>query len=244
MEKHILFCFPYAGGASTVFRKWKSCLHPDIALRAVELASRGSRIKVAPYRNFRELIDDVYLHIKDEILQHPFYFFGHSMGCKIAHELTLKLIRKGMPLPEHLFLSGRGAPHIKRKDQKVYSLMADDEFKSEVLHLGGTPPEFFQYPELLELFLPLLKNDFKLTEENSSSHEMLRIDRPITVLLGKQDDQTQAEADGWKEHTTRECDIHYFDGGHFFLNEEHERIVEMVHTVHLRRMSALSKIHN
>jgi medium-chain acyl-[acyl-carrier-protein] hydrolase len=233
METHTLFCFPYAGGSSHVFNKWRSCLHPDIKLHAVELAGRGARIKDTAYVDFNDLLNDVCSQVKSEILKRPYFFFGHSMGCKIAHQLMLKLMDDMMPLPEHLFLSGRGAPHVQRKEEKRYYLMDNDEFRRAVMNLGGTPPEFFQYPELTEIFLPLLKNDFKLTEERLPANEIRPLDRSVTVMLGKTDTVTPEETEGWKWHSKKRCTIQYFEGGHFFLNDEYGTIVEMINNVFL-----------
>jgi medium-chain acyl-[acyl-carrier-protein] hydrolase len=98
----------------------------------------------------------------------------------------------------------------------------------EVIELGGTPREFFQHAELAGLFLPLLRNDFKIAEMEMEIKEIHPLNNNITVFLGKEDDLTAEECDGWKKHTNQLCSIHYFNGGHFFLHDEVEQLLKMV----------------
>jgi surfactin synthase thioesterase subunit len=146
----------------------------------------------------------------------------------ISYQLYQKLRERNHKAPMHVFFSGRSAPHIKRPDEMKYHLLKEEEFKTEVINIGGTPPEFFDHPELLEVFLPLLKNDFKLAETNIHNGEITPLDCNITVLLGKHEDLNAEQCDGWKKHTKRLCSIHYFEGGHFFLHNETEQIVKLI----------------
>jgi len=219
-----LFCFPYAGGSSGIFREWQAGLSPDIEMIAVELAGRGRRIHEEHYCNVDALIDDIFPLIADDVTAGDYAFFGHSMGGMIAHELALRIEDMDLAQPRQLFFSGRGAPHIKCPDDKLFHLMSDEEFKKEVLNLGGTPPEFFEHKELLKLFLPLLKNDFRLAEEERPRESLCPLSSNITIFLGKDDDLTAEECQGWNRHTKGVCTIHYFNGGHFFLHNEMPRI--------------------
>jgi surfactin synthase thioesterase subunit len=146
----------------------------------------------------------------------------------IAYQVARRIQNSGLPCPLHLFFSGRGAPHLKRKDEKIYHLMNDDDFKEEIIKMGGTPPELFEHPELLELFLPLLKNDFKIAETAIVSPETEPLNESITVFLGKEDDLTPGQCDGWKVHTTKLCTIHHFPGGHFFIQQETGKLVKLI----------------
>ncbi len=224
-----LFCFPYAGGSSAIFNRWKSCIGSGIEIRAIELAGRGKRIHEAHYGGFEEVIDDVFSLIINDIGANDDYaFFGHSMGAKIAFELTQKILVKGLAGPRHIFFSGRGAPYILGKDEKEYHMLPDKEFKEEVLKLGGTPKEFFEHPELLEVFLPLLKNDFRLAAREVNGKEVNPLPFDITVFLGKDEELTPEQIDGWKNYTSGDCTVHYFNGGHFFINEKAEEVVGII----------------
>ena len=228
MSKIKLFCFPYAGGSAVVYYKWKQYLDKEIELIPIELAGRGVRIHEPLYPVVPAAINDVYKIVSEMINGSPFALFGHSMGGMISYQLSQKLREEGNHSPIHVFFSGRRAPHVKRHDEKKYHLLDEEEFKKEILSLGGTPRELFDHPELLKVFLPLLKNDFKLAETDVHEGEINPLDCNISVLLGKYDDLTTEQCDGWKKHTKKLCSIHYFEGGHFFLHEKAKQIVRLI----------------
>lgn len=228
MRRLKLFCFPYAGGSAVIYSKWRRYLDPGIELRAVELAGRGKRIHEGLYRNVADAVSDIMDLIKNEIKDTPYALFGHSMGSMIAYELARKISTDGFPPPRHVFFSGRGAPHLRKEKEQLYHLMEDEEFRTAVLELGGTSPEFFHHPELLELFLPMLRNDFRLAEERDRADDISLLDVNITVLTGKDDDLTVEQIQAWKQYTTRFCNIHYFEGGHFFINDDITGVVEII----------------
>lgn len=231
MRKLKLFCFPYAGGTASIYNNWRRHLDPGIELRLVELAGRGKRIDEPFYSDWTEMIEDIFSLIKEEITHSPYAFFGHSMGAQIAYELVHKIRVNRLPHPVHVFFSGRGAPHVKRKDEKIYHLMGKNEFMEELEKLGGTPRDFFENPDFQELFLPLLKNDFRIVETCPPKGQPGPIDVNITVLLGKDEDVSPEQSDGWKRETNKQCTVHYFEGGHFFLHDETARLVKLINAV-------------
>lgn len=222
-----LYCLPYAGGSSAIYSQWKNFLTPNVVLKPVELSGRGRRFDEPMYLHIDNAVDDILNIIRKEISTTPYALFGHSMGAIMAYELARKIKQEQLPEPLQIFISGRGAPNIP-KERKVYSQMLIDEFRKEVLNLGGTPKEFFEHPELLELFLPVLKNDFRLVETYCFIKENEVLETTLTILLGKDDEITREEGDGWKMLTNKKCNIHYFDGGHFFINEKTEEIVAIL----------------
>ncbi len=226
MRKTKLFCFPYAGGSATFYSRWADHLNPSIDIQQVELAGRGKRIYEPLYRDLKEAIDNVFHLIKDQTRIYRYALFGHSLGALIAFELAMKLKEQGFPSPEHIFFSGRGAPHVPRsKDRKIYHQLPDDEFRESIVELGGTPKELFDYPELLDILLPTLKNDFRISETYRYDHyeDAAPFDHDITVFLGKDENITPEQMAGWRQHTRNVCSIHYYDGGHFFI---HEKVAE------------------
>lgn len=226
-----LFCFPYAGGASNIFNLWNRYLNTSIDLLPIELAGRGKRVNEPHYFSIEHAIDDVFKAIASEIKYGPYALFGHSMGAMLAYELARKVKLARLPEPEHLFISGRYSPCSNRRKKKNYHQLDDDTFKSKVKDLGGTPPNFFKYPELMELFLPLLRNDFKLAASSFSDREIIPLDCNISVFLGKNEDMLPEEVVNWKNHTKGRCTIYYFNGGHFFLNNEQEDVVNRINEI-------------
>lgn len=226
-----LFCFPYAGGSSAMYFRWKRFYaNYPLDLIPVELSGRGRRMGDPLYPTVDEMIEDAFLQIRDHLNDGNYSLFGHSMGAMICYELCREIKKKGYPLPLHVFFSGRGAPHIDQRD-KNYHLMPDDEFRSEVMKLGGTPPEFFSNPDLTAFFLPVLKNDFRLVAESPKYTVSERIDVDISVLTGREDDLYPEQITGWKDVTTGKAGFHYFEGGHFFLHDAGEDIAYIIQRV-------------
>ncbi|MGB3468122.1 MAG: thioesterase domain-containing protein [Cyclobacteriaceae bacterium] len=228
MSRIKLFCFPYSGGSSSVFNRWRTQLRHEIELRPIELAGRGSRMDEPFNQNLEELIDDVYGQIKAEVSSAPYALFGHSFGALICYQLIEKIKQNKLPKPQHVFFSGRGAPHLPNDERKMYHLMNFVELKDELINFGGTPKEFFDHPELMNMFLPVLKNDFKMGFGFNFSGDICKYDGDITVFQGKEEKDTATRLTGWKDYTSGICHIIYFNGGHFFLNDEMDSLANII----------------
>jgi medium-chain acyl-[acyl-carrier-protein] hydrolase len=150
------------------------------------------------------------------------------MGGIIAYELALRIKKNNLPEPTHIFFSGRGAPHVPDEDDEMYYLLPDDEFRDKIIELGGTPKEFFEHPELMEVLLPMLRSDFKIAETYKYSGEIVPLNHDITVFIGKDEDVTAEQMHGWREVTKKMCSIHYFEGEHFFIHDQMEHIVKII----------------
>ena len=234
MDKVKLLCFPYAGGSAVVYNQWEKLLDPSLELVPVELAGRGTRISEPVYESFDEMIDDIFQTIKPQLQTGSYALFGHSLGVVICYQLIERIRQEKLPRPKHVFFSGRGAPHIPEKNKKIYHLMDAAEFEKEIVSLGGTPKEFFEYPGLAELLLPVLRNDFKMSHDFQANSEVCRYDGDITVFLGKEDEVTAKQNDGWKDYTSELCQIVYFNGGHFFIHDEMEKMAFFINLVLLK----------
>lgn len=212
-----------------VFNSWKKIANSLLDIVPVELAGRGRRIADPLYTNISDAVDDLYNRIKRMILNEDYVFFGHSLGATVSYHLAQRIRQLNMNQPKHLFVSGRRAPHLVRRDEEKYHLMDNERFKIAVLKLGGTPVEFFDHPQLIELFLPLLKNDFRIAETAFSlNQQIVPLNIDITVMLGKEDELTQESVHGWERHTDRICRSIYFEGGHFYLHDQAQHIIDVM----------------
>jgi len=236
MKKVKLFCFPFAGGAASSYNPWKQHLDPCIDFRAIELAARGRRMRQPNYDSIDDAVDDVFEIIKDELSDGPYILSGHSMGTMIAFELAYKIKKNGLPGPIHIIFSGRCAPQISRENKRRLHHLPDEQFKKEMLEMGGTPKEFFEHPELMEVFLPLLRGDFRLTETYIHPEKDEPLECNITVMSGKQDEDSPEEVEAWKVHTRGNCDIHYFEGDHFFIFDQAPDVVKVINNAVLKAL--------
>lgn len=228
MKKIKLFCLPYAGGSSVIFNNWKSQLSSFIDVIPIELAGRGKRFTEPLYSYFDDAVNDIFNIIKDN-LEDPYAFFGHSMGCMLAYELCHKISEERLPSPLHVFFSGRQAPNII-SDKEISYKLPRDEFKQKIIELGGTPDELFENEELFDLFLPILKADFKIVEEYEYIKKR-KLDCNITILYGKEEHSNIIDITDWKKHTERNCSTFSFEGGHFFINDKIDEVLKVINNI-------------
>lgn len=212
-----IFCFPYAGGNTQIYRSLQKLFPADIDVCLVQLPGRGKRIAEKPFTRLTHMVE-VMAEGLFEGSSSPFVFFGHSMGAMISFELARFLRRKGLPGPRHLFLSGRRAPTIPEDEGPTFDL-PHDKFIAELRRLNGTPPELLELPEAMELFLPMLRADFEVVDTYvCESEEPLSC--PITVYSGLQDKSTTREAViEWEKQTTAAFRCRMLPGDHFFVQD-------------------------
>jgi medium-chain acyl-[acyl-carrier-protein] hydrolase len=211
-----LLCFPYAGGGGSVFRTWPDALPADIELWAVELPGRETRFKEQPFEQLSPLIAALTDAVGPQ-LQAPFAIYGHSLGAllgfRLAHELRLRSHRG----PVHLFVSGRRAPQIPEPSPACH--LPEPQFLARLRRLGGIPDAVLQEPELMAIFLPILRADFALSEATMAVPED-PLDCPITALGGLGDERaTMDELDAWRVQTSAAFERETFPGGHFFIQQ-------------------------
>ena len=215
-----LFCFPYAGGGTPIFRNWPLHLPASIDLYAAQLPGRGARLNDPPFTNLMPLVEGLAEAILPS-LDKPFAFMGHSMGGMIAFELS-RLLRDRYGIePLQLFISGRRAPHVPETDSPTYDL-PEDLFIEEVRRLNGTPREVLEHPELMEMMIPILRADFSICQ----TYEFRR-DRPLgcpmAVFGGVEDTEVSREQlEAWREHTTGPFSLRLFPGDHFFVQTQQQ----------------------
>ena len=157
----------------------------------------------------------------------PFAFFGHSLGALVAFELTRALRRAQLPLPEHLFMSGQRAPHLRARGPELHGL-PDQDFQEQVFRLNGTSADIMADKELIALLLPALRSDFTLAETyNFVPEEPLQT--RISVFGGADDpENSREELEAWNLHTHRFQGALLYPGDHFFLNQHGPAILDFI----------------
>jgi medium-chain acyl-[acyl-carrier-protein] hydrolase len=221
-----LFCFPYAGGGPHVFRTWNSILPDWVELQVVQLPGHGTRILEQPYRSLPELLPDV-VEAMLPMLDRPYAFFGHSLGALISYEIALRLQKQIPYLPSHLFVSAREAPHLPDTEEPIFQL-PDEAFILKLKEYNGTPRQVLLNPELMEIFLPVLRADFQINETYQHlPGEKLRC--PLTVIGGSNDTRIPVETlQAWEELSLQPVGLHIIPGDHFFLHTAQEELVQLI----------------
>ncbi len=225
--KYRLLCFPYVGGAASLYRLWPSLLSPDIELHAIELPGRGRRFGENFFSSLLELILE-FQKSCESLLGKPFAVFGHSMGALLAFEWVRILRKNQMQTPFVLFLSAFGAPHLTPKPNKNLHLLPDSELLLELKRLQGTPLEVLEHQELMQLLLPMIRADLKMLETYRYGPEF-PLDIPFRILGGKQDAEVEEfRLSAWKDLTTASFKQKYFEGDHFFVQSVRQEVLSFI----------------
>lgn len=232
-------CFPHAGGSAAFYRPWHQGLPSRVELHAVQYPGRGERRTAPPVGDVRTMAG----HIVDDLaplLDRPLALFGHSMGAFIAYEAARILDERGAP-PVHLFVSGQTAPEAPgdaptgtvQPNSRPDAGIADAEDEELVRHLerlGGTEAELLADPEMREIFLPYIRNDFRMLHSYRPTVGP-PLTTPITALTGAEDPvATPALAAEWRDVTSSHFALEVFPGGHFFPLSEQAAVLDLVAT--------------
>lgn len=209
-----LFCFHYAGGSATLFHKWADSLPASVELCAIQLPGRGARLGEPLLTHVDDAADALAAAISP-YLDKPFMFFGHSMGALISYELSYRLREMYGLQPEHLFVSGRRAPHLPV--HTAYHALSDAEFMQRLHGLNGTPKAILENAELMQLMLPVLRADFQICETHRY-RPRVPLSCALSALGGLHDpDVEYSHLVAWRSQTTGSFNAHMFPGDHFFI---------------------------
>jgi len=221
-----LFCFPYGGGGVSAYRTWPDGLPPEVEVCPIQLPGREDRLREPLYTHISPLVHNL-AEVLEGFSEVPYAFFGHSVGALVAFELAKLLRRENRNGPACLFVSARRAPQISEPGPTIHNL-PEDEFKNELRRFDGTPEAVLKHPELMEIFLPILRADFALLETYEYTSEN-RLDCPITAFGGLQDAKTtQEELAAWSKQTKGKFRLQQFPGGHFFLHDAQPQLFQTI----------------
>ena len=210
----LIFCFHHAGGSASAYKKWSDSSDAAIAFIPVELPGKGCRASEEYIYDMEEIAREAAEAIYDFADNHRFILYGHSMGSVIAFKAAYKLENSYPEKPLALVVSGRHSPSVFIQDR--YTTNMDDEALIEELKImGGTPPEILDNRNILRIFLPFIKNDYRLNESFRYNGEVLNI--PIYAYAGTDDaDAAPDMLEDWSDVTSEGIVKREFKGSHFF----------------------------
>jgi epothilone polyketide synthase C len=234
-----LFCFPFAGGGSAVFRSWANSLDSSIEVIGVEPPGRLGRIHEKPVSDIEEFVDELTNEMLP-LLDKPFAFFGHCLGGLTMYETARRLIHTTEVRPTHLFASGARPPDRlsdmgafeERLTQDMMKLaefrinlpsylQPDDVFAELIRHFNITATErLLEDVELRELMLPVIRAEFQMANDYHFSPEP-PWDIPITCFAARGDPYvSRRHALGWGRFTNSRLQVHIRPGAHFAVVED------------------------
>lgn len=223
-ESSRLVCFPHAGGSASFYHPVARSLDPSVEVLSLQYPGRQDRRSERPLEDFRTLADAVSAELRPWSA-HRVVFFGHSMGALLAFEVALRHQSMGFP-PAALIVSGRRAP--SRPRPLPFDPADDSQLISQLQRLSGTDTSLLSDDETREMILPALRGDY--TALSSYRYKPgPPLECPILALIGDQDPEvTSEEASAWAEHTVGGFELRTFPGGHFYLTDHSQAVIEAI----------------
>lgn len=217
-----LFCLPFAGAGAATFRTWGERFPDTIEVCPVEIPGRGV-LRREPLLTQMSVLRDWIVREMQPLLDVPVAIFGHSMGARVGFAVARALGDK----VGHFFASGSRAPDLPRG--RDLARLSDDELLSEIVAMGGIPPEILAAPELLKMALPALRADFSVIESPLPSAKE-RLSCPLTVFAGTQDTGVPlADAKRWADFTTAaKSRFVELPHDHFYLGHAVDTLVQEI----------------
>ncbi|MET9218133.1 thioesterase II family protein [Streptomyces sp. NPDC088197] len=210
-----LLCLPHAGGSAVMYHAWRPGLAEVARVRPVDLPGHGSRRREPLAQDIGTLTRTLAAELAPGI-EGPYAVFGHSFGAVVAFELTHRLSQLVGP-PAALIVSGRNSPRTPHALPPLHNA-PPAQLLSGLRTLEGALPAVEDSPELLDLFLPPLRADLRMTETYRRPTELPPLSCPVHVFAGDLDPVVDAPGlAAWAAETTGPCRVTTVRGGHMML---------------------------
>lgn len=221
-----IYCFPHAGGGSGFINGMIKYAPSHIEIIGVQLAGRENRFQ-EPLNNE---MDNVIHEVTEGIIQDnkvdslPILLIGQCSGALLAYESALTL--KNNKNLKGLIICSRPSPNYVVDEVNIE--FSEDELLNHLKSLGGIDNTILNDPLMLELFLPIIKSDFKMVNGYSRSPDTL-LNIPIAAFNGDKDNTFDYnKLMDWKNYTSGRMYSKTIDGGHFlFESSPQDLLIEI-----------------
>lgn len=218
-----LLWFHHAGATSAAYSRWYKYFPVEWQLLFIELPGRDGR---DPAASLQQLTQEIAQKFRTQNYKCPVALFGHSFGALLAYELARLMACHNQVI--WLGVSGRVAPHMPLPFSLPLAASSDEILIETLRRIGGTSEDILSDLTWREYFLPMYRADLALLESHGYSlAETLNI--PMTVFSGRNDSLVNEEGlTGWNALTKSHCRHLKFDGDHFYLMTDSERIASAI----------------
>lgn len=216
-----LYCFPYAGGEASLFRRWQDKLPPHIHVHAVELPGRGLKAAMQPVGDYRTLIQMLATELAGDFHQARsacpglgYAIFGHGAGARFGFRVASLLERWMMLAPVRCLFSGTKPPHCADRELPRTNPNGE-QWIVRLCAAGGVPPDILADPEWMRAVLPFLRADLDASE-GSRIDTTVRLACPFTLMAADRDAlASPQDVWSWSRYTYGPSHRALLEGDHF-----------------------------
>lgn len=211
-----LLVLPHAGGSPGLYRFLRGVVPGSTRIAIARYPGREKRMSEPFVDSLPDLAEEISAAVAATALRNP-VILGHSMGGLLAIEVARLLLPDAALTPPAVIISGRGP--VSPLPTRPTHTLSDEEFIDHLYALGTTPAGLFDSPDARALFLPPVRDDYRLVETYTRS-STAPLPVPIHCFAGENDPTVTVEqVAGLAELSTQRFDLTVFPGGHFFLTE-------------------------
>jgi len=229
ISKVNLICFASAGSGPSVFRQWSAKFEGRADVWAASYPGRDTLSASSPASTIDELVS---YYVKDLSVfpSGGFILYGHSFGALVAYEVALKLQGLGR-VPAAVCIGARRAPNMKARSLDLgrglkSGSISDKDLVEDLTKAGGMPEVLLQNSELLEYYLPHIRNDLILNE-SANREQVKKVLSPIFGFYSASDlIVLPEEVSGWGSYTDELFVPISVSGGHFFLKDQNRKFFD------------------
>lgn len=221
-----LFLLPYAGGSSFSFMKLIHFLDPRIEAVPVEYSGRGSRKNEPMIRDYESFLLDVVIRIKECRKEElSFSVLGYSMGSALSFDICSQELIGGKPT--HVFFCAEGSLMAENKARK-YASLSDEEFKKNILQLGGLDERLLRDETALDKYLSLIKADHDILGQYVYKGNCVESNSSV---IYSPEDPTCIDMGDWNKLVSGSVNFYEVGNNHFFVNQEYRRVADIINHV-------------
>lgn len=237
-----LFCLAYAGAsAQSIYGRWRRYLPDYIVPAPLDLPGHGSLMQEPFGTSIEEIAIDIWERMQ-RINPHGHYaLFGHSLGAIFTYEISKIASQQGREQPCLAVVSGSRPPHIGYGSMSCSSL-SRDELISHMVASGGLNKEVLTRKSVVDIFLPVLRNDYRIAEQYHFQPPPIPMSSNVLCLRGGQDSLVhQTHTEQWKQYSSRLFTEYTLPGGHFFVDSHGQYICNLI-TNHIHSVNQYSEL--
>ncbi len=226
MKSKQLFCLTYAGGTAGFYDDIEKDLFEYDVVK-LEYSGHGTRHKEPYYKSFDELADDMYTMVKCAFSGGEYALFGYSMGSISLVEVLRRILADSrFPDPCYVFLAAH-EPHTKAELADFSSGELDEYVKQRTIKFGAVPEVLLRNRTFWRMYLPLYRADYSLIGRYKFEHLDIKTTIPATVFYSPTDTPI-GDMMKWHNYFVGECDYYSYEGTHFFIQEHHREMAEII----------------
>ena len=223
----VLVCFPFVGANWTAFSPIIRNLTSNIKVLGINPPGHSGD-DLQPLDSIHDMAD-LYIEELKPYLDKNLIFWGYSMGGLVTHRILEKLSKHDKEYNISVIISASVPPHLITNARSINGLNDD-----QVIHffhsIGGIPTELLKEREFLDMFLPIIRADYKAFETYRA--EITKFSYPCFLLYGKRDNFiSHQKFIQWKNYFENPPITYYLDGGHLFIRDNAPQLVNIIQEI-------------